>query len=382
MKEQNRLRIHQKSNDLDYYLSDNHWNSKVNSVIYKKLLTFYDGLEVGKYLYEIAYSGPCSINNYSPLYGEMFNEAYQLCAEVVNEDMPETKFSYYLSRASKISIPAQIADKVEPNALDLIQAYHVLCMVIVLLSLEKKNDAAMKFLNHISFFDNQTYYIEVQHFKIYCQYYQFFVYYIIHSRRQLGKDFPYDTIEQELVENCSWYNNLYVDVVKEKESDNAQNIDYESLIDKLKKIDQEDTKQKKGYAFEKYITLLFDAFSLNPRVSYKTRFNQIDGSFSIDNQTFLIEAKYTSVSINKNPLVLFEDKIKRKSNHARGLFLTHSPLSKNTISYFENSSSAFIVMYTEELEYMLREKKSLPELIRMKIRHLDETGEVLFLVLS
>ena len=326
MKEQSRFRTHGNTAGLDYYLRDNHWNCKVNNVIYQKLLTCYDGMELGKYLYEIGSSMHKPINDYSPLYGEMFNEAYQLCAEIVDEDIPETKISYYLSRASKISVPAQIA------ALDLIQAYHVLCMVIVLLSLEKKNDSAIRFLNHVSFFDNQTYYIQVQHFNIYCLHYQIFVYCIIHSRTLLGKEYPYDEIEQELVENCSWYNNISVNVAKEKETNITQNIDYESLIDKLNKIDIEDTKQKKGYAFEKYITLLFDAFSLNPMVSYKTRFNQIDGSFSIDNQTFLIEAKYTNNPINKNPLVLFEDKIKRKSSHARGLFLTHAPLSVTTQS--------------------------------------------------
>ena len=251
-------------------------------------------------------------------------------------------------------------------------------MVIVLLSLEKKNDSAIRFLNHVSFFDNQTYYIQVQHFNIYCLHYQIFVYCIIHSRTLLGKEYPYDEIEQELVENCSWYNNISVNVAKEKETNITQNIDYESLIDKLNKIDIEDTKQKKGYAFEKYITLLFDAFSLNPMVSYKTRFNQIDGSFSIDNQTFLIEAKYTNNPINKNPLVLFEDKIKRKSSHARGLFLTHAPLSKNAVKYFENSGSTFIVMYTDEIDYILRKKMNLPDLIRKKIRHLDETGNILF----
>lgn len=378
MKEQSRFRTHGNTAGLDYYLRDNHWNCKVNNVIYQKLLTCYDGMELGKYLYEIGSSMHKPINDYSPLYGEMFNEAYQLCAEIVDEDIPETKISYYLSRASKISVPAQIADKVEPNALDLIQAYHVLCMVIVLLSLEKKNDSAIRFLNHVSFFDNQTYYIQVQHFNIYCLHYQIFVYCIIHSRTLLGKEYPYDEIEQELVENCSWYDNISVNVAKEKETNITQNIDYESLIDKLNKIDIEDTKQKKGYAFEKYITLLFDAFSLNPRVSYKTRFNQIDGSFSIDNQTFLIEAKYTNNPINKNPLVLFEDKIKRKSSHARGLFLTHAPLSKNAVKYFENSGSTFIVMYTDEIDYILRKKMNLPDLIRKKIRHLDETGNILF----
>ena len=128
MKEQSRFRTHGNTAGLDYYLRDNHWNCKVNNVIYQKLLTCYDGMELGKYLYEIGSSMHKPINDYSPLYGEMFNEAYQLCAEIVDEDIPETKISYYLSRASKISVPAQIADKVEPNALDLIQAYHVLCM--------------------------------------------------------------------------------------------------------------------------------------------------------------------------------------------------------------------------------------------------------------
>ena len=53
-------------------------------------------------------------------------------------------------------------------------------------------------------------------------------------------------------------------------------------------------------------------------------------------------------------------------------------VSVNTIKYFENTASTFIVMYTEEIDYILRKKMNFPDLIRKKIRHLDETGEILF----
>ena len=66
-------------------------------------------------------------------------------------------------------------------------------------------------------------------------------------------------------------------VIKKEKSE--PNIDYDEIINKLFEIEKEKTPQSKGYALERFINWLFDVYGLEPRASYKTDTDQIDGSF-------------------------------------------------------------------------------------------------------
>jgi len=48
----------------------------------------------------------------------------------------------------------------------------------------------------------------------------------------------------------------------------------------------------RGYAFESFLAALFNAFGLNAREAFKLRGEQIDGSFTLANETYLLEAKW------------------------------------------------------------------------------------------
>ena len=107
-----------------------------------------------------------------------------------------------------------------------------------------------------------------------------------------------------------------------------QIIDYEKLNMLLLEIDKIQDKQKRGYAFEKYLNILFKTFNLDPHASYKTEYDQIDGSFILNGNTILIEAKYRTNSIPKDDLILFSNKVEHKSHFTKGLFITFSEVEK------------------------------------------------------
>ena len=153
-------------------------------------------------------------------------------------------------------------------------------------------------------------------------------------------------------------------------------IDYEALKSELVSVHQIQPKQKRGYAFEKFITNLFTTFGLNPRASYKTDHDQIDGSFILDGHTVLIEAKYKEHIIPKSDLVLFSNKLSTKSHFPKGLILTYSEVDKNAISDYTNHSSRFVIMTVAELFCMCEYKISLEDVLRRKFRALDEEGVV------
>ena len=153
-------------------------------------------------------------------------------------------------------------------------------------------------------------------------------------------------------------------------------VDFEYLKRELLNIEKKQTQQQKGYAFEIYLKHLFEAFNLDVRASYRTENDQIDGSFILNGNTILIEAKYRTTEISKNDLLLFSHKIETKSPFTKGVFVTLSRPSDKTIEYFYDKSSRLILFTVEEIYILLEYKISLIDILIKKFRHLEETGTI------
>lgn len=168
------------------------------------------------------------------------------------------------------------------------------------------------------------------------------------------------------------------DLEKEKKND----IDFDSLKKSLLGIEKIDSSQAKGYAFEKYLNNLFKAFDLDPHASYRTEYDQIDGSFVLDGNTILIEAKYKRDPIPKNDLILFSTKIESKSHFPKGLFVSYSTIDDKAIEYYIDRSARIIILTVEELFIICDQKMSLEDVLRAKYRVLDEKGIIFRHVLA
>ncbi len=151
-------------------------------------------------------------------------------------------------------------------------------------------------------------------------------------------------------------------------------VDYYNLNLSLLEIEKIPSPQAKGYAFEKYLNSLFKAFDLDPHASYRTEYDQIDGSFVLDGSTILAEAKYRANTIPKDDLLLFTNKIESKSHFPKGLFITNSPVDDKAIEYFTDRSARIIVLTVQELFIMCQNKHPLPKVLQAKFRVLDEKG--------
>ena len=156
--------------------------------------------------------------------------------------------------------------------------------------------------------------------------------------------------------------------------DDRSRIDYQALASDLLKLDAIKDAQRRGYDFEKYLNKLFGVFGLDPHASYRTDTDQIDGSFILNGNTVLLEAKYRVASLSKNDLILFENKVTRKSSFSRGLFVSLSDFDENVINYFKDRSSRIIAFSVSELYLMCIEEKDLKEVLARKFRYLDEYG--------
>lgn len=169
-------------------------------------------------------------------------------------------------------------------------------------------------------------------------------------------------------------------------SDSEKNInalvDYDSLNSSLLALENISNSQRRGYEFERYLNGLFKAFSLDPRASYRTDFDQIDGSFILNGNTILIEAKYKIDPITKDDLILFSEKIKLKSHFSKGVFITYSDVSERALEYFTDRSSRIVVLTVAELFIMCQRKYLLQDVLNGKFRALDERGLIFYHIMS
>jgi hypothetical protein len=82
--------------------------------------------------------------------------------------------------------------------------------------------------------------------------------------------------------------------------------------------------QARGYAFEQFLKQLFDGFGLQARDAFRLQGEQIDGSFVLAGDTYLLEAKWQGAPCGNAELHTFHGKVEQKAAWTRGLFISSS----------------------------------------------------------
>ncbi|MGD9643202.1 MAG: restriction endonuclease [Elusimicrobiales bacterium] len=139
--------------------------------------------------------------------------------------------------------------------------------------------------------------------------------------------------------------------------------------------------QERGYAFEKFLQEVFSAFKMSPRAPFRITGEQIDGSLELDGETYLIEAKWQNALVDSKELYAFYGKIDGKAAWSRGLFISYSGFSKESLDAFSKGKRPnFITLDGQDLNFVLTVEGGvsidLPECIRKKVRYAAETGIV------
>jgi len=134
--------------------------------------------------------------------------------------------------------------------------------------------------------------------------------------------------------------------------------------------------QQRGFAFEKFLNELFLLFELAPRNSFRIVGEQIDGSFQLDADTYLIEAKWQTKQTAEDDLLIFRGKVEAKSTWARGLFISYGGFTPDGLAAFSRGKATNIIgMDSRDLYDVLSGEISLADAISKKARWAAETGE-------
>lgn len=137
--------------------------------------------------------------------------------------------------------------------------------------------------------------------------------------------------------------------------------------------------QQRGYAFEIFLNKFFELHGLNPRSPFKITGEQIDGSFELDNNIYLVEAKWQNAPISQADLLVFHGKLSGKATWARGLFISHSGFSKEGImSYSLGKQTTMIGLDGQDLFFILDNQVDFITALRQKIRIAAEENQFYF----
>jgi hypothetical protein len=149
------------------------------------------------------------------------------------------------------------------------------------------------------------------------------------------------------------------------------------LKDEFIQLTKEKDRNKAGLSFERFLNRLFETFQLSPRLPFRIVGEQIDGSFELDGQIYLLELKWEDHPLPEAPLLAFRGKIEGKSAFTRGVFVAVNGVSVQARDAITRGKQpSFFMIDGYDLMMILNEAMNLHEFLRCRVRLLAEEGRV------
>lgn len=133
------------------------------------------------------------------------------------------------------------------------------------------------------------------------------------------------------------------------------------------------TPQARGYAFESLLRDLFNVFGLEAREPFRLKGEQIDGSFLLQGETYLVEAKWQEAQTGVADLHTFHGKLEQKAAWTRGLFVSNSGFTEDGLIAFGRGKRVVCMDGLDLFETLSRELP-LNHVLERKVRRAAETG--------
>jgi hypothetical protein len=155
----------------------------------------------------------------------------------------------------------------------------------------------------------------------------------------------------------------------------------EELRDAFYALCTDVNRQRAGLKLESVLNQVFEMFQLAPRGAFKIVGEQIDGSFLLDQESYLVEAKWESERLAEEKLLIFRGKIEGKSSFTRGVFVSVSGFTNECIqSISTHKQPTFFLIDGYDLATVLEGQVTLTDLLRAKRNRLAEEGKLLYRV--
>ena len=124
---------------------------------------------------------------------------------------------------------------------------------------------------------------------------------------------------------------------------------------------------ERGYDLEKLLNELFGLFDLTPRSPFKRTGEQIDGSFVLDRDHYLLEAKWTKDRVNLADLRDLDGAVGSSLDNTLGLFISVEGFSAEGITaYLQGTRPRIVCMDGCDLFMVLDGRIDLADLLQRK----------------
>jgi hypothetical protein len=133
---------------------------------------------------------------------------------------------------------------------------------------------------------------------------------------------------------------------------------------------------KRGFELEVLMREVFELFDLDPKASFRTEGEQIDGAFTFEGTDYLFEAKWTEQPTGLQDLDAFHGRIARKLENTLGLFLSINGFSPTAVKAHSSVRPSMILMDGGDLMAVLEGRVDLIQLLMRKRRHASRTGNI------
>ncbi len=133
----------------------------------------------------------------------------------------------------------------------------------------------------------------------------------------------------------------------------------------------------RGFALEKLLTSVFEAFDLAPRGSFRVVGEQIDGGFGLDSEHFLLEAKWEKDPTGRDDLDIFSAKVGRRGENTLGLCIAINGFEPTAVELHSGNRSPIMLMDGADLFAVLDQRIDMRQLLRRKRSETSMTGRVL-----
>jgi len=149
------------------------------------------------------------------------------------------------------------------------------------------------------------------------------------------------------------------------------------LKDDFLQLANESNRNQAGLSLEKLLNRLFGLFDLQPHPGFRVIGEQIDGSFELDGDVYLLESKWEKSPLPQADLLVFRGKIEGKSTFTRGVFIALNGITREAeTAITQGKSPSFFVMNGYDLMKVLDGAITLTDFLRARRRLLGERGLV------